>query len=114
MHLKPDVCKGPTVAMISYRRHVAEEFQFLPSAFSLEKKYALKYSSCFASNYSFEESTCALHSIPSVEEEEKEHMHAQFGDLARFYHSYLVFIIFAQSGRCPRVFLSFQKRGTES
>ena len=39
---------------------------------------------CFqrsTNNYSFEESIRALHSIPSVKEEEKEHMHAHLGDV---------------------------------
>ena len=80
--------------MISYLRYIAKEFKLCPLAFSFEKNYTLKCCSCFTNNYSFEESIRALHSTPSVEEEEKEHMHAHFGDVAQLYHSYHIFIIY--------------------
>ena len=36
----------------------------------------------------------ALHSTQSVKEEEKEHMHAHLGDVARLHHSHHIFVIF--------------------
>ena len=35
-----------------------------------------------------------MHCIASVKEEEKEHMHAHLGDVARLYYSYHIFVIF--------------------
>ena len=63
-------------------------------AFSIEKNYTLKCFNCSTNSYSFEESIRALHSTPSVKEEEKEHMHAHLGDVARLHHSYHIFVIF--------------------
>ena len=44
---------------------------------------------------------CSLQLIPSVKKEEKDHMHAHFGDVAGLYHSY-------------NILFYFQKRKTES
>ena len=76
--------------MICYHSHVAQEFR----PFSIEKNHTLECFNCSANSYSFEESIRALHSAPSVKEEEKEHMHAHLGDVARLYHSYHIFVIF--------------------
>ena len=80
--------------MICYNRHVAQEFRLSPLAFSIEKNYTVKCFFCSTNIYSFEESIHALHSTPSVKEEEKEHMHAHLGDVARLHHSYHIFVIF--------------------
>ena len=78
--------KGPS--------HVAQEFRLLPLAFSIEKNYTLKCFNCSTNSYSFEESIRALHSTPSVKEEEKGCMHAHLGDVSRLHHSYHIFAIF--------------------
>ena len=80
--------------MICYHRHVAQEFRLWPLAFFIEKNYTLKCFNCSTNSCSFEESIRALHSTPSVKEEEKEHMHAHLGDVARLHHSYHIFVIF--------------------
>ena len=67
-------------------------FDFDPLAVSIEKNYPLKCFNCSTNSYSFEESIRALHSTPSVKEEEKEHMHAHLGDVARLHHSYHIFM----------------------
>ena len=66
----------------------------LPLSFSLEKHYTLECFNCSTETNSYEESICTLHSIPSVKEEEKEHMHAHFGGVAQLYHSHHICIIF--------------------
>ena len=48
-----------------------------------------------------------MHCIPS-QKCQKEEKHAHFGDAARLYHSYHIFVMFVQSGRCPRVFSLFK------
>ena len=60
----------------------------------IEKNYTLKCLNYSTNCYSFEESIRALHSTPSVKEEEKEHIHAHLGDVARLHHSYHIFVIF--------------------
>ena len=51
----------------------------------------------------------ALHSTPSVKEEEKEHMHAHLGDVARLHHSYHIFAILFNQGDFHESFLFFSK-----
>ena len=80
--------------MTCYNRHVAQEFRLSPLAFSVEKNYTLKCVNFSTNSYSFEESIRALHSTPSVKGEEKEHIHAHLGDVARLHHSYHIFVIF--------------------
>ena len=61
--------KGPSPDLIS--QAYCKRIRTLTLSFSFEKNYTLKCFNCAADNYSFEESICALHSIPSVKEEEK-------------------------------------------
>ena len=67
----------------------------------------MKFFNCSANNYSFEEFR-ALHSIPSVKEEEKEHMHAQFGDVARLYHSSYIMLHLLNQGNVHESFILFK------
>ena len=101
--------------MICYHRHVAQEFRLSPLASYIEKNYTLKCFNCSTNSYSFEESIRALHSTPSVKEEEKEHMHAHLGDVCTtssfLPHSCYICLIRAIS---TSVFHSFQTRKTES
>ena len=82
------------MAMTGYHMHNAKEFQLWPSALSFEKNYTLKCFNCSLeeincsfNNHSFEGTICALHSIPSAKEGEKEHIQAHFRNLVRLYHS---------------------------
>ena len=84
--------KGPSHGLVSLT--YCERISTLTFSFSFEKNDTLKCFSCSANNYSFEELICTLHSVPSVKEEEKELMHAYFGDVVRLYHSYHIFIVF--------------------
>ena len=69
-------------------------FDFDLLAVSIEKNYTLKCFNCSTNSYSFEESIRALHTTPSVKEEEKEHMHSHLGDVAQLHHSNHIFVIF--------------------
>ena len=79
--------------MIWYHGHIVKEFPALTFNF-FEKNYTMKCFNCSTNNHSIEESIRAWHFIPSVKEEEKEHMRAHFGDVARLYHPYHICIIF--------------------
>ena len=54
---------------------ILQKISTLTFSFFFEKNDTFKFFNCPADNYSFKESICALHSIPSVKEEEKEHEH---------------------------------------
>ena len=69
-------------------------FDFDLSQWGIEDNYTLKCFNCSTNSYSFEESIRALDSTPSLKEEEKEHMHAHLGDVARLHHSYHIFVTF--------------------
>ena len=79
-------CKRPK-PWLDYR-HFAKECQLWPLVVSFEKNYTFNCFNFSTNEYSFEDLICALHSIPSIictKEEDKEHMHAYFGDVARLY-----------------------------
>ena len=61
--------KGPGPDLISHTH--CKITRTLTFSFSFEKDYTLKYFNCSTDNYSFAESICTLHSIPSAKEEEK-------------------------------------------
>ena len=73
--------KGPSPDLIS--QAYCKRIRTLTFSFSFEKNYTLKCFNCSTDNYSFEESICALHSIPSVKKEEKSTRTVHFGDVAR-------------------------------
>ena len=84
--------KGPSPDLIS--QAYCKRIRTLTLSFSFEKNFTLKCLNCSTNSYCFEESIRALHSTQSVKEEEKEHMHAHLGDVARLHHSYHIFVIF--------------------
>ena len=69
----------------------------------------LKCFNCSTNSYSFEESIRALHSTPSVKEEEKEHMHAHLGDVARLHHLTTFLLYLFNQGNFHESFLLFSK-----